>query len=334
MVHSKSLGFGLVAVLLIGIGVYAYHAKPASIQEPTHNTPVTVTPTSTTDTYSTTTVVSDITQTKYITAVEWPTTSTVSNKPYACAAEKHTINGREYCVSAESEGAAGSVYTTYTYQWPQGNQTASVSFVLRHVQCANYDEPKQSECKQEQAAFNVDSAVAPSLNKAFNSVTVTKQKPMVAILHTSMGDITIELSDATPNTVANFVKLAQSGFYDGTKFHRVIEGFMNQGGDPLSKDDSKAQLWGTGGPGYTFADEIKPTNRNDQGTIAMANAGPNTNGSQFFINVAPNNFLDTKHTVFGKVTAGYNVVEAINQVPTGAGDRPLTAVTIKNITLK
>lgn len=160
------------------------------------------------------------------------------------------------------------------------------------------------------------------------------QKPMNAILHTSLGDITIELSDATPNTVANFVKLAQSGYYDGTKFHRVIEGFMNQGGDPLSKDDSKSQLWGTGGPGYTFADEIKPTNRNDKGTISMANAGPNTNGSQFFLNVAANNFLDTKHTVFGKVTAGYDVVEAINQVPTGAGDRPVSPVTITRITLQ
>lgn len=164
--------------------------------------------------------------------------------------------------------------------------------------------------------------------------SITNQNYMMAILHTSMGDITIELNDATPNTVANFVKLAQSGFYDGTKFHRVIEGFMNQGGDPLSKDDGKVQLWGTGGPGYTFADEIKPDNHNDKGTISMANAGPNTNGSQFFLNVAPNNFLDTKHTVFGKVTAGYDVVEAINQVPTGSGDRPLGPVTIKNITLK
>ena len=181
------------------------------------------------------------------------------------------------------------------------------------------------------AAAELKTEVAPTtthVNKPVN------QKPMNAILHTSLGDITIELSDATPNTVANFVKLAQSGYYDGTKFHRVIEGFMNQGGDPLSKDDSKSQLWGTGGPGYTFADEIKPTNHNDKGTIAMANAGPNTNGSQFFINVAPNNFLDSKHTVFGKVTAGYDVVEAINQVPTGAGDRPVSAVTIKNITLK
>lgn len=160
------------------------------------------------------------------------------------------------------------------------------------------------------------------------------KKIMFATMHTSKGDITIELSEATPKTVENFVKLAQSGFYDNTKFHRVIEGFMNQGGDPLSKDDSQKMRWGTGGPGYQFADEIGPGNRNDVGTISMANAGPNTNGSQFFINVAANNFLDAKHTVFGKVTDGMDVVMAINKVDTDGSDKPLVPVVIKNITLK
>ncbi len=161
------------------------------------------------------------------------------------------------------------------------------------------------------------------------------QNISTATLHTSMGDITIQLdSKATPNTVANFVKLASSGFYDGTKFHRVIKGFMDQGGDPFTKDDSLQSRWGTGGPGYQFADEIGPNNRNDVGTIAMANAGPNTNGSQFFLNAAPNNFLDTKHTVFGKVVAGQDVVMAINSTPTDGSDRPLTPVVIKSITLK
>ncbi len=130
---------------------------------------------------------------------------------------------------------------------------------------------------------------------------------MGATLHTNHGDITIEFNAAvTPNTVANFIKLAQAGFYDGTKFHRVIKGFMIQGGDPLTKDDSMQDRWGTGGPGYQFADEITASNHDVTGTIAMANAGPNTNGSQFFINVADNNFLDTKHTVFGRITGcGY-----------------------------
>ncbi|HVT75212.1 MAG TPA: peptidylprolyl isomerase [Candidatus Paceibacterota bacterium] len=155
-----------------------------------------------------------------------------------------------------------------------------------------------------------------------------------ATLHTSLGDITIAFNPATPNTVANFVKLAEAGFYNGTKFHRIIAGFMNQGGDPLTKDDSKAGLWGTGGPGYQFADEIGVDNHNVAGTISMANAGPNTNGSQFFINAADNTFLDTKHTVFGRVTEGLDVAMKMNQVKTDGSDRPLTPVVITSITLK
>lgn len=158
---------------------------------------------------------------------------------------------------------------------------------------------------------------------------------MSATLHTSMGDITIEFFPAqAPNTVANFIKLAQQGFYDGTKFHRVIKGFMIQGGDPLTKDDSKMALWGTGGPGYTFPDEIGPNNDNAMGTIAMANSGPNTNGSQFFINAVNNPSLNSGYTVFGKVTAGLSVVESINSVPTDSSDRPLTPVVLQSITLQ
>src|SRR3989344_3025355 len=128
---------------------------------------------------------------------------------------------------------------------------------------------------------------------------------MNAVLHTTHGDITIEFcgTDAQ-NTVANFVKLAKQGFYDGTKFHRVIHGFMIQGGDPLTKDDAQMARWGTGDPGYKFDDELYESNHNVVGTIAMANSGPNTNGSQFFINTADNIFLDSKHTVFGHVSAG------------------------------
>ena len=177
-------------------------------------------------------------------------------------------------------------------------------------------------------------AIVPVDTATTTLPTTNKTKMTHATLHTNKGDITIEFSTATPKTVENFTKLAQAGFYDGTKFHRVIQGFMNQGGDPLSKDDSKKMMWGTGGPGYQFADEISATNHNDVDTIAMANAGPNTNGSQFFINVAPNNFLDTKHTVFGKVTAGMDVVTAINNVKTDSSDKPLDPVIIESITLK
>jgi len=158
---------------------------------------------------------------------------------------------------------------------------------------------------------------------------------MQATLNTNKGAITIEFfKDQTPNTVDNFVKLAKEGFYDGVKFHRVIKGFMIQGGDPLTKDDSKMDMWGTGGPGYQFADEIGANNKNDIGTISMANAGPDTNGSQFFINVAANNFLDDKHTVFGKIVAGMDVVQAIEASPTGPSDRPVSPVIINSITLK
>ncbi len=160
------------------------------------------------------------------------------------------------------------------------------------------------------------------------------KKIMTATLHTNKGEFTISFSETTPKTVANFIKLAKEGFYDGTKFHRIIKGFMNQGGDPLTKDDGMMSRWGTGDPGYKFEDEIGPNNRNDRGTIAMANSGPNTNGSQFFINAGDNNFLDTKHTVFGKVTSGLDVVMAINAIPTDQSDRPATPVILEKITLK
>ena len=151
-------------------------------------------------------------------------------------------------------------------------------------------------------------------------------------LNTNKGIIDLELfEETTPKTVANFIKLAEDGFYNGVKFHRVIKGFMIQGGDPLTKDDKESYRWGTGGPGYTFDDEIGDTNGNYEGTISMANAGPNTNGSQFFINVKDNNFLDTKHTVFGRVTGGMDVVRTIEDVATDANDRPREAVVIEGI---
>ncbi|MBV9918255.1 MAG: peptidylprolyl isomerase [Solirubrobacterales bacterium] len=136
-----------------------------------------------------------------------------------------------------------------------------------------------------------------------------------ATMHTSQGDIGLELfDDDAPKTVANFRKLAGDGFYDGIIFHRVIRDFMIQGGCP--------QGTGTGGPGYTFEDEINE-HKVVRGALAMANAGPNTNGSQFFIvttKSAP--WLDGKHTVFGRVTAGMDAVDAIEALPTGARDRP------------
>ncbi len=165
-----------------------------------------------------------------------------------------------------------------------------------------------------------------------NNIVTPPDTNMIAIMQTNSGEIKLELfSSDAPKTVENFVKLVESGFYDGTRFHRVIKEFMIQGGDPLSKDDSLKDRWGTGGPGYTFADEIHSNNRNVIGTISMANAGPNTNGSQFFINTADNNFLDEKHTVFGKVIAGIDVIEKIENVATEGPNRPVDDVIIENI---
>jgi cyclophilin family peptidyl-prolyl cis-trans isomerase len=175
---------------------------------------------------------------------------------------------------------------------------------------------------------------APQTGSTTTNPTNPK-KVMQATLHTSMGDITLEFfPEQAPNTVANFIKLAQSGFYDSTKFHRVIKGFMDQGGDPLTKDDSMVARWGTGGPGYQFKDEVTTTNSNVAGSIAMANSGANTQGSQFFINAVDNHSLDSGYTVFGKVTAGMDVVTKINNTPTDSHDRPLTPVVLKSVTLK
>jgi peptidyl-prolyl cis-trans isomerase B (cyclophilin B) len=147
-----------------------------------------------------------------------------------------------------------------------------------------------------------------------------------ATLHTNQGAIEVELHDEdAPKTVGNFIKLAGDGFYDGVVFHRVIPDFMIQGGDPTGT--------GTGGPGYTFEDEIND-HKVERGALAMANAGPNTNGSQFFIVTAEATpWLDGKHTVFGRVTTGMDVVDAISQVETDAQDKPREPVVIERVEL-
>ncbi len=170
-----------------------------------------------------------------------------------------------------------------------------------------------------------------------NTEQVNTQTVRGAIISTNLGDIEVEFSDATaPKTVANFVSLVSTHFYDSIKFHRVISGFMIQAGDPLTKDDAKASYWGTGGPGYQFADELSGKEVYAYGTLAMANSGKNTNGSQFFIVSAnPSVALPPSYTVFGKVTGGMDVVEKIQNVPTDrSNDRPIDPVVIKTVTLR
>ena len=167
--------------------------------------------------------------------------------------------------------------------------------------------------------------------------------PIYAQFDTSLGQFTAELFDAkVPKTVANFVGLAEGTkewkhpktgerhtkpFYDGIIFHRVIGGFMLQGGDPLGQ--------GYGGPGYQFEDEFHPDLRHDRaGILSMANAGPNSNGSQFFVTLGPTPHLDRKHSVFGRVVSGLDVVEKIGRVPTDGNDRPKTPVVINKLTIE
>lgn len=158
---------------------------------------------------------------------------------------------------------------------------------------------------------------------------------VTAVFTTSNGNFSIQLENKlAPATVANFVKLAKEGFYNGQRFHRIIDEFMIQGGDPISKDLDKKEMWGRGGPGYQFADEFGVGLSNVTGTISMANAGPNTNGSQFFINVNDNIFLDGKHAVFGKVVEGMDVVMNLSKVPTDPSDKPLTDVVVEKVEIK
>ncbi|RLG11458.1 peptidylprolyl isomerase [Candidatus Pacearchaeota archaeon] len=157
---------------------------------------------------------------------------------------------------------------------------------------------------------------------AIIGVKYKMEKPTRVLLETNLGNITINLYDDMPITTGNFEKLVEKGFYDGIIFHRIISGFMIQGGDPTGT--------GMGGPGYTIEDEFthEGGNKNNRGTIAIANAGPNTGGSQFFINLVDNNFLDSKHPVFGKVIEGMDIVDKIAQVKTDSNDKPLQEVKI------
>jgi len=191
-----------------------------------------------------------------------------------------------------------------------------------------------------------DTIDAPLTPEAFADIyepVITNDMNSVAVLETNFGTIEIELyEDVMPITAGNFRKLIEEGFYDGIKFHRVIDGFMIQGGDPITKTDEVLR-YGTGGPGYAIPDEHVNGEQltNTRGSLSMANSGPNSGGSQFFINLVDNLALDfdkqpltSKHPVFGRVIAGMDVVDTIAQVETTSNDLPLSEVVIESATIK
>ena len=219
----------------------------------------------------------------------------------------------------------------------------SLLLILGLAYWASMDKAPELELVTEPDTPEMTAPLSPSELNVTNPDNINTMNP-VAVLETNQGTVEIELyKDTMPITAGNFEKLVKEGYYDGIKFHRVIDGFMIQGGDPLTKDDSQMARWGTGGPGYSIADEhiAGPLLTNVRGTISMANAGPNSGGSQFFINLVDNTGLDfdkqplsSKHPVFGRVIKGMEVVDAIGGVAVGTGDRPVEAVVIKKASIK
>lgn len=190
--------------------------------------------------------------------------------------------------------------------------------------------------------FQIEAPLTPEALVEYD-VDISNRMNPIAVLETNKGVIEIELyDDAMPITAGNFMKLIREGFYDGSKFHRVIDGFMVQGGDPITKTDEVGR-YGTGGPGYAIPDEHIAGEKltNVRGTIAMANSGPDSGGSQFFINLVDNTNLDfdkpplqSKHPVFGQVTMGMDVVDSIAAVETGPTSLPLEDIVIQRATIK
>ena len=192
--------------------------------------------------------------------------------------------------------------------------------------------------------FNNNDNNNNNLNMNQNNSNNDMNKGNVAVFQTSMGEFEVELFlDKSPITAGNFKELVEKGFYDNTKFHRVIDNFMIQGGDPYSKNDSLKNKWGTGSSGEVIKDEFIKGLSNLRGTIAMANSGPNSGSSQFFINLVDNTYLDwdkqpstSKHPVFGKVISGMDVVDKIGKVSTNprTGNIPYENVVVNKIYIK
>ncbi len=212
------------------------------------------------------------------------------------------------------------------YQGQNASSTSLESDSGMQLSDIEIEQMQQNEGGDEIMANNKTNT-GNSAKMAAPKMEIDENAQYTAVLKTTKGDITIELTaQETPVTVNNFVVLANKGFYDGTKFHRVIEEFMIQGGDPAGN--------GTGGPGYTFADEITPAEFDSAGILAMANRGPNTNGSQFFITLAPTPWLNGNHTIFGRVTEGMEVVEAIEGVEKSISPSGELSIPVEDIILE
>ena len=197
----------------------------------------------------------------------------------------------------------------------------------------NSNTETSSSTKEE--ILNTDSISSTTNQNNLSTNTNTIKKHMtLATIYTNLGNIILELNQYTPITTKNFTDLAKKNFYDGVRFHRVIKGFVIQAGDPQSKNVSLKSKWGTGGPGYSFEDEIQGDEKYSLGTLAMANSGKDTNGSQFFIVSSPDVNLPPNYTVFGKVVKGIEVVEKIQNVKTGLGDVPVEDVIISKIEIE
>ncbi|KKR19983.1 MAG: Peptidyl-prolyl cis-trans isomerase [Candidatus Moranbacteria bacterium GW2011_GWA2_39_41] len=214
---------------------------------------------------------------------------------------------------------------------PVGNTRDMIA--LKNTAQQNIQDSTNKENERLNNTLNENNSMS-EVAKTLGDNSALVKKYTGAVLKTSLGDIQFKFNNAqTPVTVGNFLKLASAGFYDNLKFHRVIKGFMIQGGDPNSKNANTGN-WGMGGPDYRFKDELKGTEKYPQGTLAMANAGPNTNGSQFFIVTAsPEAPLPPSYTVFGNVVKGMDVALKIENVKTVPGDRPVENVVIIGVEL-
>ncbi len=218
-----------------------------------------------------------------------------------------------------------------------GNNIPELAKLSKEQQSQNRQNKEQSESSKNQPANQStpkNNQTTNQMNNENNIDMELAQTCQSVTLNTTMGKIKIKLyGNKAPMTVANFCTLAKKGFYDGIKFHRVIDGFMIQAGDPKSKDDSLKAEWGTGGPGYKFKDELPQPGEYKLGSVAMANSGPNTNGSQFFIVSGQAGInLPPSYSLFGEVVEGMDVVEKIQKVATeekGIKDRPADDITIK-----